>query len=126
MTDGITGRARGIVRRTDVVHVRARDARLDLTQHGVDDERCPTARPDLTRRGVEIALACVAECTARRKIEGGRHTISVPVVVLEHVRGDNQPSPGEQALRRWKPGFHQPQGQRPPGLRDQPRQRGWR
>ena len=106
--------------------VRDRDARLYLTEHRVEDECCPAARPDLARRGVQVPLAGVAKSAAGGKLEGGRDAIRAAMIVFQHVRGDDQSPPGEQALRRGEATFHEPQGEGASRLGDEPRERGGR
>jgi hypothetical protein len=72
----------------------------DLAQHGSNDVRSASTAADLSGRGVQIALAGVAEGTARGEVERAGDAIGAPVAILEQMCGDDESSPRDEPLRR--------------------------
>src|SRR5215471_8563465 len=68
---------------------------------------------------MDVTLTGVSKRAARRKLERGGHRVGASVEVIQHLRGDDQPTPGEQARRRGEPGVGESLGERSPRNRKQ-------
>ncbi len=108
---------RGFLGDSNVAWDRGRRRRCDagLAKHRGDHVRCPATIPNVAGRGVQVALAGVAERASRRKVEREGGAVRAPMVILEQVARHDQPSPGDEPLRGRKSGIRQPLRHGPPG-----------